>query len=103
MTTVIAGKHDDLISPEVIGKLSQDSSFWSRWRAGFLSWDSDYDRALVNPGHRIGKKLMSRYQTDPIWSALLASALFSTINRGLEEVEDRHEKIFLEGLLDTLA
>jgi hypothetical protein len=103
LTTVVSGKHDDLISPEVIGKLSDESSFWSRWRAGFLSWDADYEKALVNPNHKIGKKLLDRYRTDPIWSALLASALFSTINRGLEEVEDRHEKIFLEGLLDTLA
>jgi hypothetical protein len=102
MTTVVSGQHDDLISPEVIGKLSGGSSFWTKWRAGFLSWDSDYEKALVNPNHKIGKKLISRYRTDPIWTALLASALFSTINRGLEEVEDRHEKVFLEGLLDTL-
>ena len=103
LTTVIQGSHDHLISPEVIGKLSGDSSFWTRWRAGFLSWDGDVDKALVNPSHRIGKKLLDRYKSEPVWSALLASALFSTINRGLEEVEDHHEKAFLEGLLDTLA
>ena len=53
LTTVILGSHENLIRPEVIGKLSGDSSFWTRWRAGFLSWDGDVDKALVNPGHRI--------------------------------------------------
>lgn len=103
LTTVILGSHENLIRPEVIGKLSGDTSFWTRWRAGFLSWDGDIEKALVNPSHRIGKKLLDRYKSEPVWSALLASALFSTINRGLEEVEDHHEKAFLEGLLDTLA
>lgn len=103
IATVIAGRHDGLIRPDLIGKLSGEASFWTRWRSGFLSWDSDLDKALVNPNHKLGKKLTDRFQSDPVWSSLLASALFSTINRGLEEVEDHHEKAFLEGLLDTLA
>ena len=103
MSTVISGHEEDLISVDVIGKLSGKSSFWTKWRLGFLSWDQEQSRALINPEHKLGKKLMSKYRSDPAWAAVLASALYSTINRGLEEVEDHHERAFLEGLLDLMA
>jgi hypothetical protein len=100
--TVASGTEDNLMRQDIIGKLSGDSSFWTKWRSGFLSWDASGERALVNPNHKLGKKLLERFQPDDSWAAILASALFSTINRGLQEVEDHHEKAFLQGLLDTI-
>ena len=98
---VLNGQDPDLIGFSSIDTLPRDSSLWSRWRAGFLSWDKDEEKALVNPEHSLGKKLLKRYTTDPIWSSIFGCALFSTINRGLEEVEDHHEYAFLMGLLDN--
>lgn len=103
ITTVLSGRHDNLITLDLIGQLANATNFWSRWRSGFLSWDEETRRAMVNPNHKIGKQLFERYHDDAAWRGVFASALFSTINRGLIEVEDYHEKIFLEGLLDTLA
>ena len=57
---------------------------------------------LTIDGGAASQVLVKQYQLDPKWAAVLASALFSTINRGLDEVEDRHERMFLEGLLSTL-
>ena len=97
---VVQGAELELLRPEIIAKITQDSSFWTRWRAGFLSWDASSKRVLVNPEHKLGKALLERFQSDPGWSSVFASALFSTINRGLEAVEDSHERAFLQGLLD---
>lgn len=102
MANVVSGADADLLSHDVVGELSGEASFFTKWRAGFLSWDTNAERALVNPEHKLGKKLLKKYQPDPRWAAVFASALFSTVNRGLESVEDHHEKAFLEGLLDTL-
>ena len=99
---VLSANHDALIKPEVVGKLSGEASFWTRWRSGFLSWDESGETALVNPEHKLGKKLIEKFQPDVTWSSVLACALFSTINRGLEEVDDHHERQFLLGLLDSL-
>lgn len=102
LLTVTSGTEAHLLRPDVVEKMEDESSFWKRWRAGFLSWDAGNGKALVNPSHKIAARLLKQYQLDPKWAAVLASALFSTINRGLDEVEDRHERMFLEGLLSTL-
>lgn len=99
---VLSNNHRDLLGPEAVGMLADDASFWTRWRSGFLSWDEHTNTARVNPSHKLAKKLTDRFGPDPSWSMVLACALFSTINRGLAEVEDRHEKEFLLALLDTL-
>ena len=102
LLNVLSLHEEDLVRPEIVGKLSGESSFWTRWRSGFLSWDESLGNALVNPEHKLARKLLSKYQPDVSWSGILASALFSTINRGLEEVDDDHERQFLQGLLDSL-
>lgn len=102
MTSVVNGHQEDLLDQDLIGKLATEAGFWTRWRAGFLSWDAHAEKALVNPNHKLGQKLLKKYIPDPSWAAILASALFSTINRGLKEVEDHHEEAFLQGMLDSL-
>ncbi len=102
LTSVLGGHDTPLLHPGLIEKLSEDASLWTRWRSGFLSWDRDQSVAIINPSHKIGTKLLKRYDADSSWSKIFALALFSTINRGLEEVEDRHELAFLEALVDTL-
>ena len=102
LTSVLAGHDTPLLQPGLIAKLSEDASLWTRWRSGFLSWDHAQSVAILNPSHKIGAKLLKRYDADSSWSKIFALALFSTINRGLEEVEDRHELAFLEALVDTL-
>ncbi len=56
----------------------------------------------MNPSHKVGKQLTQKFAQDPAWSQVFASALFSTVNRGLDEVDDRHERAFLASLLQTL-
>lgn len=103
LSGVLAGTQEGILSHDQVAQMTGGSSFWIKWTQGFLSWDQDGERALVNPDHKLGKLLLKKYESDPGWSAVLACALFSTINRGVEEVEDHHEKAFLMGLLDTLA
>lgn len=103
IVNVLNNNHADLLDPRVVGKLQHQSSFWTRWTSGFLSWDSEENMALVNPRHKLAKQLLKKFQPDPTWSVLFSCALFSTINRGLEEIEDRHEREFLMGLLDTVG
>lgn len=102
LLTVTSGTEANLLRPDVVEKMKDESSFWKRWRAGFLSWDAANGKALVNPSHKIAARLLHQYRSDPQWAGVLACALFSTINRGLDEVEDRHERLFLEGLLSTM-
>ena len=102
LATLLAGQCAPLLSTSTIEQLTGEVSFWKRWRSGFLSWDKDQSVLVMNPNHKIGKKLTGKFSSDPSWSAVFASALFSTVNRGLEEVDDRHERAFLEGLIETL-
>lgn len=102
VVNVLNNNHGDLLDPGVVGKLDGGASFWTRWRSGFLSWDVEARMVRVNPSHKLAKSLLRKFEPDPTWSVLFSCALFSTINRGLEEVEDRHEKEFLSALLDTL-
>jgi hypothetical protein len=102
LASVLSGQSTPLLQTNLVEQLASDASLWQRWRSGFLSWDRDQSVVVMNPGHKIGKKLAQRFSDDPTWSRIFASALFSTINRGLEEVEDRHERTFLEALVETL-
>lgn len=102
LATILSGQSTPLLSAGMVEQLTADASLWKRWRSGFLSWDKGQSVLVMNPGHKIGKKLAQRFQADPTWSRVFASALFSTVNRGLEEVDDRHERAFLEGLVETL-
>jgi hypothetical protein len=102
LSSVLSGQATPLLQTNLVEQLAGDASFWKRWLSGFLSWDRESSVVVMNPNHKIGKKLAQRYAGDPSWSCIFASALFSTINRGLEEVEDRHERTFLEALVDTL-
>lgn len=99
---VLRNNHADLLDPNVVGKLESDASFWRRWKSGFLSWDAESETVRVNTSHKLAKALLGKFAPDPTWSVVFSCALFSTINRGLDEVEDRHEKEFLSALLDTL-
>lgn len=102
LASVLSGQSTPLLQTNLVEQLAGDASMWKRWRSGFLTWDREQSVVVMNPGHKVGKKLAQRFSTDPSWSRIFASALFSTINRGLEEVEDRHERVFLESLLDSL-
>ncbi len=102
LASVLSGQSTPLLQTNMVEQMAGDSSLWKRWRSGFLTWDREQSVIVMNPGHKVGKRLAQRYSSDPSWSRIFASALFSTINRGLEEVEDRHERVFLESLLDTL-
>ncbi len=102
LATILSGQSTPLLSTGMVEQLTADASLWKRWRSGFLSWDKGQSVLVMNPGHKIGKKLAQKFQIDPSWSRVFASALFSTVNRGLEEVDDRHERAFLEGLVETL-
>ena len=102
LSSILAGTDTPLLQPGVMSKLADDASMWRRWKTGFLSWDSAQSVAVLNPNHKVGKKIIKRYGDEPRWSAVFACALFSTINRGLEEVEDHHERAFLEALVDSL-
>ena len=102
LASVLSGQSTPLLQTNLVEQLANDASLWKRWRSGFLSWDREQAVVVMNPGHKIGKKLAQRFSSDPSWSRIFASALFSTINRGLEEVEDRHERTFLEALVETL-
>lgn len=102
LASVLSGQTTPLLQTNLVEQLAGDASLWKRWRSGFLSWDRDQAVVVMNPGHKIGSKLAKRFATDPSWSRIFASALFSTINRGLEEVEDKHERTFLEALVETL-
>lgn len=102
LASVLSGQNTPLLETNLVEELAADASLWKKWRSGFLSWDRESSVVVMNPGHKIGKKLAQRFDDDPSWSRIFASALFSTINRGLEEVEDRHERTFLETLVETL-
>lgn len=102
LASVLSGQATPLLQTNLVEQLASDASLWKRWRSGFLSWDRESSVMVMNPNHKIGKKLAQRFATDPSWSRIFASALFSTVNRGLEEVEDRHERAFLETLVETL-
>lgn len=102
LASVLSGQSTPLLQANLVEQLASDVSLWKRWRSGFLSWDSEQAVVVMNPNHKIGKKLAQRFAQDDSWSRIFASALFSTINRGLEEVEDSHERVFLESLIDTL-
>lgn len=102
LASVLSGQATPLLQTNLVEQLASDASIWKRWRSGFLSWDPESSVMVMNPNHKIGKKLAQRFATDPSWSRIFASSLFSTINRGLQEVEDRHERTFLETLVETL-
>ncbi len=102
LASILSGQTTPLLSTRIVEELSGDASFWKRWRSGFLSWDQTQGVVVMNPTHKVGKQLAKRFEQDPSWSQVFASALFSTVNRGLEEVDDRHERAFLEGLIETL-
>ncbi len=100
LTSILSGTEALLLSPEITDRLAQDATLWRKLRTGFLSWDRERSVAILNPGHNLGKTLAKRFSQDPGWSLIFASALYSTINRGLEEVEDHHERVFLENLVE---
>jgi hypothetical protein len=102
LASVLSGQSTPLLQTNLVEQLASDASLWQRWRAGFLSWNRDQAVVVMNPNHKVWKKLAKRFSTDPSWSHVFASALFSTINRGLEEVEDKHERAFLESLVEML-
>lgn len=102
LASVLSGQTTPLLQPNLVEQMASDSSFWKRWRAGFLSWDSAQSVVVINPQHKIGKTLVKKFAEDPSWSGVLACALFSAINRGLEEVQDEHERAFLESLIESL-
>lgn len=101
LSSILAGSDTPLLRPGIVAQLAEDASRWVRWRSGFLSWDAKQSIAVMNPKHKVGKRLVKQFSHDPSWSAIFASALFSTINRGLEEVEDHHERAFLEALMES--
>ena len=102
LASILSGQSTPLLSPGTIEQLASDASLWKRWRSGFLSWDKDQEVVVMNPSHKVGKQLTQKFAQDPAWSQVFASALFSTVNRGLDEVDDRHERAFLASLLQTL-
>lgn len=102
LLSALWGQTTPLLNENITNRLASDASLWKRWRAGFLSWDPVQEAAVLNPDHKIGQKLTLRFKDDPSWSLIFASALFSTINRGLEEVDDHHERSFLEALIESL-
>jgi hypothetical protein len=53
----------------------------------------------LNPNHALMRKVARRKQLGPML-AVLASSVYTAINRALAEVEDRHELLLLEALLD---
>lgn len=58
-------------------------------------------KTLVNRSHRALRRLTARFAEDPAVAGLLASAIFSAVNRALEDVGDEDELRFLEALLDV--
>lgn len=102
LATILSGQTTPLLATDLVEQLTADASLWKRWRSGFLSWDTGQSVLVMNPNHKIGKKIAQKFQDDHSWSHIFASALFSTVNRGLEEVDDRHERAFLEKLIEIL-
>lgn len=102
LASVLSGQTTPLLQTNLVEQLASDASLWKRWRSGFLSWDQEQAVVVMNPNHKVGQRLAQRFASDDSWSRIFASALFSTINRGLEEVEDKHERAFLEALVDSL-
>ena len=56
----------------------------------------------VNRAHRAVRLLCQRFQEEPGVAGLLASALYSAVNRALEAVRDEDEIRFLSSMLDVV-
>lgn len=76
---------------------------WTDFGAEPVLHDPRTGRTLVNRAHRSLRRLTARFAKDPDAAGLLASAIFSAVNRALEDVGDEDEVRFLEALLDVAS
>lgn len=71
------------------------------WRGYFIHHDPASGVTEINPEHRLIAKVDREVAREDHRSVpILASSVFTAINRALEEVEDHHELAFLEALME---
>ena len=56
----------------------------------------------LNPGHSLVKSILKSREGPDRMAPVLASSVYTAINRALHEIEDIHELAFLEALLDRV-
>ncbi|MBI3925438.1 MAG: hypothetical protein HY319_07865 [Armatimonadetes bacterium] len=91
-------KGDFLLSERILERVSWGEADRSQY---FVLHDLGSGVTRINPAHGVVKKVLRRFRRDDKLVPVLASSVYTAINRALEEVEDRHELAFLEALLDT--
>ena len=76
----------------------------TRWLGGpkkyFVVHNPQTGLTELNPGHGMLKKIIHTPKFHGKMAPVLASSVFTSINRALDEIQDSHELAFLEALLD---
>jgi hypothetical protein len=79
----------------------------SRWILGprkyFIAHQPAQASTRLNPASPTLRKLVAEPQNWPSQTPVLASAIYTAINRALDEVEDAHELAYLQAMLSQLA
>lgn len=92
-----------MLTPDLLAGIEwgEPSRFYQLWGRYFVNHDPGTGSTELNPAHGVLKKVLKVFRKDPSVVAVLASSIYTAINRALEEIEDQHELAFLEALLDS--
>jgi len=74
--------------------------YWGGPGNYFIQHDPESSSTVINPKHRVVKRVLAQMEKDPAVVPVLASSVYTALNRALEEIGDEHEIAFLEALLE---
>lgn len=75
--------------------------YWGGPGNYFIQHDPESSSTVINPKHRVVKRVLAQMHKDPAVVPVLASSVYTALNRALEEIGDEHELAFLEALLES--
>ncbi len=79
-------------------KIQLGSTSWGT----FFSCDKHGQEPTLNPKHRVIRQLLESKDQSRTHLYYLLSAVYSIVNRAVEEIEDTHERDFHAKILETL-
>ncbi len=92
----LRGRGDFQLSDIMLANL-----YWGSPGNYFIQHDPESSSTVINPKHRVVKRVLAQMHKDAAVVPVLASSVYTALNRALEEIGDEHELAFLEALLES--